>query len=84
MRLEDYPKEPSFAATVLKSEPITGEGADVEIRELVLEVDRPEFHFDIGQSIGVLVEGPKEFGGSVHHRLYTTDPIQRVKATHCL
>jgi len=71
MRLEDYPKEPRFAATVLKSEPITDEGADVEVRELVLEVDRPEFHFDIGQSIGVLVKGPKEFGGSVHHRLYT-------------
>ncbi len=71
MRLEDYPKEPRFSATVLKSEPINDEGADVEVRELVLEVDRPEFHFDIGQSIGVLVEGPKEFGGSVHHRLYT-------------
>ncbi len=71
MRLEDYPKDPRFSATVLKSEPITGEGADVEVRELVLEVDRPEFHFDIGQSIGVLVKGPKEFGNSVHHRLYT-------------
>jgi len=71
MRLEDYPKEPRFSATVLKSEPINEESADVEVRELVLEVDRPEFHFDIGQSIGVLVEGPKEFGGSVHHRLYT-------------
>jgi len=71
MRLEDYPKEPRFSAKVLKSEPINDEGADVEVRELVLEVDRPEFHFDIGQSIGVLVEGPKEFGSSVHHRLYT-------------
>ncbi len=71
MRLDDYPTEPRFSATVLKSEPISDEGADVEVRELVLEVDRPEFHFDIGQSIGVLVEGPKEFGGSVHHRLYT-------------
>ena len=71
MRLEDYPKDPRFDATVLKSEPIVPEDADVEIRELVLEVDRPEFHFDVGQSIGVLVEGPKEFGASVHHRLYT-------------
>ena len=71
MRLDDYPKEPRFSATVLKYEPINDEGADVEIRELVLEVDRPEFQFDIGQSIGVLVEGPKEFGASVHHRLYT-------------
>ena len=71
MRLEDYPKDPRFDATVLKSERITDEDADVEVRELVLEVDRKDFDFDIGQSIGVLVEGPKEFGGAVHHRLYT-------------
>ncbi len=71
MRLEDYPTDPRFNATVLKTERITDEGADVEVRELVLEVDRQDFNFDIGQSIGVLVEGPKEFGGSVHHRLYT-------------
>ncbi len=71
MRLEDYPTDPRFNATVLKTERITDEGTDVEVRELVLEVDRQDFNFDIGQSIGVLVEGPKEFGGSVHHRLYT-------------
>ena len=71
MRLEDYPTDPRYNATVLKSERITDEGADVEVRELVLEVDRQDFEFDIGQSIGVLVEGPKEFGGSLHHRLYT-------------
>ncbi len=71
MRLEDYPTDPRFNATVLKTERITGEGADVEVRELVLEVDRQDFNFDIGQSIGVLAEGPKEFGGSAHHRLYT-------------
>ncbi len=71
MRLEDYPKEPRFAATVLKSERITDEGADAEVRELVFEVDRDEFNFEIGQSIGVLVEGPKEFGSSLRQRLYT-------------
>ena len=32
MRLEDYPKEPRFSATVLKSEPINEESADVEVR----------------------------------------------------
>ena len=42
MRLEDYPTEPRFDATVLSSEPITDEGADAEVRELVLEVDRAE------------------------------------------
>lgn len=71
MRLEDYPTEPRFDATVLSTEPITGEGAEAEVRELVLEVDRDEFNCQIGQSVGVLVEGPKEFGGSVRQRLYT-------------
>jgi len=79
MRLEDYPTEPRYAATVLRTERITDEDADVEVRELVLEVDRHEFNFDIGQSIGVLVEGPKEFGGSVHHRLYTVADTPRPK-----
>jgi len=71
MRLEDYPKEPNYTATVLSTEAITEKGSEVEVRELVLAVDKPEFDFELGQSIGVLVEGPKEFGGSVHHRLYT-------------
>ena len=71
MRLEDYPTEPRFNATVLSTEPITDEGADAEVRELVLEVDRDEFSYEIGQSIGVLVEGPKEFGGALRQRLYT-------------
>ena len=71
MRLEDYPTEPRFNATVLSTERITDEGADAEVRELVLEVDRDEFNYEIGQSVGVLVEGPKEFGGSLRQRLYT-------------
>jgi len=71
MRLEDYPKEPNYTATVLSTEAITEAGSDVEVRELVLAVDKHEFNFELGQSIGVLVEGPKEFGRSLHHRLYT-------------
>ena len=71
MRLEDYPTEPRYDATVLSTELITGEGADAEVRELVLEVDRDEFNFEIGQSIGVLVEGPQEFGANLRQRLYT-------------
>lgn len=71
MRLEDYPKEPRYTATVLKTEPITEQGADVEVRELVMEVDKPGFSFEVGQSIGVLVEGAPEFGKPLHHRLYT-------------
>ncbi|MFQ5983779.1 MAG: FAD-binding oxidoreductase [Woeseiaceae bacterium] len=71
MRIEDYPTEPRFTATVVSTERITDEASDVEVRELVLEVDEHQFDFEIGQSIGVLVKGPREFGGSVHHRLYS-------------
>jgi ferredoxin--NADP+ reductase len=71
VRLEDYPKEPRFSATILSTERITDKAADVEVRELVLQVDARQFDIEIGQYIGVLSEGPSEFGGSVHHRLYT-------------
>lgn len=71
MHLEDYPTEPRFSATVLSTERITDKGADAEVRELVLEVHEHNFNFKIGQSVGVLVSGPEEFGRSVHHRLYT-------------
>jgi ferredoxin--NADP+ reductase len=71
MRIEDYPTEPQFDATILKTERITEELSEVEVRELVLEVNDHAFNFEVGQSIGVLVKGPAEFGGSIHHRLYT-------------
>jgi ferredoxin--NADP+ reductase len=71
MRLQDYPTEPRYAATVQKTEAITEDGADVEVRELVLAVEDHEFNFELGQSIGVLVEGAEEFGRPIHHRLYT-------------
>jgi ferredoxin--NADP+ reductase len=80
MRIEDYPTEPQYDATVLKSERITEELSDVEVRELVLEVDHHEFNFEVGQSIGVLVKGPAEFGGSIHHRLYTVADTPQPKS----
>ena len=79
MRLEDYPTEPRYSATVLSSERITDDSADVEVREIVLEVDRHAFDFQIGQSVGVLVKGPAELGGSEHHRLYTIADTPRPK-----
>ena len=79
MRLEDYPTEPQYVATVLRSEPITEDGSEVEVRELVLEVANHKFDFEIGQSVGVLVEGSGEFGRSVHHRLYTVADTPKVE-----
>jgi len=77
MRLEDYPTEPRYTATVLSSELITEQGAEVEVRELVMEVGEHDFNFEIGQSVGVLAPGPAEFGGSIHHRLYTVADIPK-------
>ena len=77
MRLDDYPTEPRYTATVLSSEEITEEGSDAEVRELVLSIDKEQFDFEIGQSVGVLVEGDGDFGRSVHHRLYTVADIPR-------
>jgi ferredoxin--NADP+ reductase len=39
------------------------------VRERVLEVDEHQFNTEIGQSIGVLVTGPEDFGSPVHHGL---------------
>ncbi len=80
MRLEDYPTEPSFTAKILRNEALTEDGSDVEVRELVMEVEKHEFNFEPGQSIGVLVEGAKEFGRPLHLRLYTVADVADLQA----
>jgi ferredoxin--NADP+ reductase len=71
MRLDDYDIETKYTATVKETARITPEESEDEIRNIVLEVDGKDFKFDIGQSIGVLVPGPHEFGHGDHFRLYT-------------
>lgn len=71
MKLDDYSKEKQFGATVLSSARITPEDTEVEIRELVLEVDRAEFDYAAGQSIGVVTPGPHDLGHDIHFRLYS-------------
>ena len=71
MKLDDYSKEKQYEATVLATERITPDDADVEIRELILEVDRPDFSFAAGQSIGVITPGPHDLGHDIHFRLYS-------------
>ncbi len=71
MRLEDYPTKPNYDAKVVCNELLTDDSSEAEVRELVLEVKRSDFSFQIGQSIGVLTEGLEEFGSPVHHRLYS-------------
>ncbi len=70
-RLEDYDTEQKFDASVVASERITTEASGIEVRELTLEVQKPDFEFQLGQSVGVLAPGSKEFGQEHHFRLYS-------------
>ena len=70
MKLDDYDKGERFQATVISSKRITSEKAEAEVREIVFEVDRPNFDYQPGQSIGVLIPGPHELGHDEHFRLY--------------
>lgn len=69
--LEDYDTDTRFHATLVSSQRITPPDAEAEVRELVLDVDRPDFEYVLGQSIGVLAPGAKEFGHAHHFRLYS-------------
>ena len=71
MRLDDYDTDLRFAATVVTSERITSEESDEEVRELLLDIDRPEFSYQVGQSIGVLAPGAEQMGQQHHFRLYS-------------
>ncbi|MCP3980622.1 MAG: ferredoxin-NADP reductase [bacterium] len=89
-RLEDYETEPRFEATVVTTECITAKGVEPEVRELVIDVDRPSFSYSAGQSIGVLAPGSPEFGHEHHFRLYSvadlpqTNDAGRPRITICV
>ena len=68
-RIDDYDTRERFSARLVASERITSDSANEEVRELVLDVDCPDFSFEIGQSIGVLAPGDPEFGEEVHFRV---------------
>jgi len=71
MHLEEYDTAVRYQATVVSSERITPEESEEEVRELVLDVDRTEFSYELGQSIGVLAPGSSDFGHDHHFRLYS-------------
>ncbi len=70
MHLEDYDTSVRFEATVVSSARITSQEA-AEVRELVLDIDRVGFHYDVGQSIGVIAPGDSRLGSTEHFRLYS-------------
>ncbi|MGH0030173.1 MAG: ferredoxin-NADP reductase [Myxococcota bacterium] len=69
--LSDYDTGTRYAASVVSSERITPESAADEVREIVLDVDRDDFSYELGQSIGVLVPPDAAFGHEHHFRLYS-------------
>ncbi|MCU7932837.1 MAG: oxidoreductase [Candidatus Thiodiazotropha sp. (ex Codakia rugifera)] len=63
-------------ATIKSSTRITPESTE-EVRKLILQIDDPTFRYAAGQSIGVLVPGPHQFGSEIHHRRYSiANPVQ--------
>jgi len=70
MQLTDYDITQQFSAIVKQSRRITPDDTE-EVRELVLNIQNPDFHFSIGQCIGVLVPGPHEMGHKNHFRIYS-------------
>jgi ferredoxin--NADP+ reductase len=75
MRLDDYDIDNRYTATVKESLRITPEESEDEIRNIVLNVDKKDFTFDVGQCVGVLVPGPHPFGQRDHFRVYTVANI---------
>lgn len=73
---EDTITENSCIAILKSSIRITPNTSE-EVRRLVLQIDDPAFRYAAGQSIGVLVPGPHEFGNEFHHRRYSiANPTQ--------
>lgn len=71
MRLDQYDFDRTYQAKLMSSTRITDESID-EVRELVLEIDHQVFNYQIGQSIGVILDGPHDdIGHPKHFRLYT-------------
>jgi len=83
MQLKDYDTSRRYLATVKQTTRITPEDSE-EVRELILQVEDSGFFFDVGQSIGVLVPGPHDFGHAYHFRLYSIAGICKTPGNPCI
>ena len=68
--IADYVTDKQYQAVVKKTARLTPQDTE-EIREILLEVNQPEFECRADQSFGVLVNTSGEFGNNTHHRLYS-------------
>ena len=72
--LSDLNTKTQYKAKVRKTKRLTPANTE-EIREIVIEVNQPEFKCEVDQSFGVLVKHDSEFGNEYHHRLYSVADI---------
>jgi len=70
MNLTEYDISHPFTGMVARSERITPEGT-AEVRHITLNIASATFNYLEGQSVGVLVPGPHDFGNEHHMRLYS-------------
>jgi ferredoxin--NADP+ reductase len=77
MRVHDYDTSETYAATVVSTERLTPESSP-EVRELVLDVDREELPFSIGQSVAVLAPEDPALGAGPHVRLYSVADLPAI------
>jgi ferredoxin--NADP+ reductase len=68
--LNEYDISKTWHAVIASSQRITPEQAD-EVRNLTLHVQDGGFNYNVGQSIGILFQGPHPFGNAQHLRLYS-------------
>ncbi len=69
--LSDYDTDTRYRASVVSNERITPPSSDEEVRELVLDIERDDFAYAVGQAIGILAPGDPAFGQEHHFRLYS-------------
>ncbi len=68
--LADLNTEDQYQAVVRATNRLTPEETE-EVREILLEVQQPNFQCEVDQSFGVLVNVSDDFGSRQHHRLYS-------------
>jgi ferredoxin--NADP+ reductase len=71
MRLKDLDTSRQMSSSVVSSRRITPNDSETELRHIDLAVDSKDFSHQVGQSIGVLVPGPHEYGQKEYLRLYS-------------
>ena len=71
MQLSQLDTKNRYAAKVVSSRRLTPKIANDDVRELVLEIDDKSMAPEVGQSVGVLAPGQKDFGQDFHLRLYS-------------